>query len=152
MSHYRRNIPIKTEYGMKKIYVEEDFSMAKNIYYMYLAGFLTFYISNIIGYMKALNQRKNPDASTIMKSHYRYQVKIMHINMLINVVCILGTLAYIFYIISGMDFMNIDLNNDLTLPFASTITFWTISSIANTLLFYIQTSFGLKKILNKQQI
>lgn len=132
--------------------VEEDFSKVKSIYYLYLGGFLTFYISTLVGYMKAFPERKNPNNSTIMSSHYKYQVKIMHINMLINLVVLLGSMAYTFYIISGLDLMNLEIDDNLMKPFAAVISVSTFASVGSTILLYIQTMIGLKKIHNKQQI
>lgn len=132
--------------------VEEDFSKVKSIYYLYLGGFLTFYISTLVGYMKAFSERKNPNNSTIMSSHYKYQVKIMHINMLINLVVLLGSMAYTFYIISGLDLMNLEIDDNLMKPFAAVISVSTFASVGSTILLYIQTMIGLKKIHNKQQI
>ncbi len=102
-------------------YKPEDLSEARSIYYLYLGGFFSFYISTFIGYMKALKERKNKDNSIIMTSHYRYQVKIMHMNMIINGISFLGTLTYVFYIISKIDFMNLTLDDGLASSFTVAI-------------------------------
>lgn len=131
----------------------EDFSHITSIYYMYLAGFFTFYISSLIGYMKAFRERKNTNNSIIMNSHYRYQLRVMNINMILGLVVMLSSTAYIFYIISNIDFMNVDISdNGLMSQFTNVISFWTISSVFINILFYAQTLWGLKAIKKMQQI
>ncbi len=134
-------------YGIKEY---EDLSKVKTIYYLYLSGMFTFYISTLIGYAMAFGERKNRKNSIIAESHYEYLIKILHINALLNIVMILISATFMFIKISEVDFMNLDVES-LTREVITVVSLWSIFSIIVTVIFYIQIWVGLKKANNIEQ-
>lgn len=136
----------------RKIYKEyEDLSKVKTIYYLYLSSMFTFYISTLIGYAMAFGERKNPNNSIIVDSHFNYIIKILNINVILNLIILLGGCAYGFMELSQIDFMNLEVE-ELVTKTISLVSAWGVFSIIITIIFYIQTFIGIKKANNEEQI
>jgi uncharacterized membrane protein len=137
--------------GPNRLNEYEDLSKIKSIYYLYLSGLFTFYISTLIGYCMAFGERKNRNNSIIMDSHYEYIVKILNMNILFNMLLLLTCLAYVFYNISMLDFMNMEIEL-LVEKVSVLVSTFSIFSIIITVIFYVQILKGLKKANGQQQI
>lgn len=137
--------------GPNRLHDYEDLSKIKSIYYLYLSGLFTFYISTLIGYCMAFGERKNRNNSIIMDSHYEYLIKILNINVLLNILLLFACLAYVFYNISMLDFMNMEIEL-LVEKVSILVSTFSIFSIIIVIIFYAQILKGLKKANSVQQI
>jgi uncharacterized membrane protein len=131
---------------------KEDLSEVNKIYQLYMTGWLTMYITNIVGYKMAFTKRNKPENSIIANSHYKYQVKIMNINFLLTLVCMLGSTAYISYVVSQIDFMNLELTEKSLEGLAASSTLMLILGLLPSIVITIQSFIGMKKAKNYQQI
>lgn len=132
-------------------YEQEDFKKVKNVYFLYLAGPLTLYITSIMGYMTALRQRNNLKNSVIVNNHYSYQFKIMNINMVLNFIILLVSLIFIFNIISEIDFMNLNIDS-FTVKLTDIIQIYLIGSVIVNILLFVQTIKGMHSINNNTYV
>lgn len=128
--------------------VIDDSGKVEKIYYLYLTGFLTFYVTTFVGYLMAFGERKNDRNSVLLSSHYQYQIKIMNINIILNSIALFGVILYVVYELALIvDFYNIDVQDTLkTLMGAFYVYIFATTLI--TILFYFQSFNGLKKIKN----
>lgn len=149
----QRNIPNNNTRNKSYHKVEkEDLSEVNKIYQLYMAGWLTMFITNLVGYKMARSKRNKPENSIIANSHYRYQVKIMNINFLLTLVCMFGATAYVSYAISQIDFMNLDLTEKSLEGLAESLTSMVILSFLPTVVITIQSFIGMRKAKRYQQI
>lgn len=131
---------------------KEDLSEVNKIYQLYMAGWFTMFITNIVGYKMARNKRNKPENSIIANSHYRYQVKIMNINFLLTLVCMFASTAYISYAISQIDFMNLEISEKSLEGVAASFTSLVILGFLPTVVITIQSFIGMRKAKRYQQI
>lgn len=130
---------------------EEDLKKVKNVYYLYIAGPITLYITSMIGYMTALRQRNKFENSIIVNNHYSYQFKIMNINMILNLIILLTALAYTFNIISEIDFSSLDIES-FTVKLTDVFQFYLLGSILVNVLLFAQSLKGIYKINNNTYV
>jgi len=128
--------------------LDESKDKVLKIYYLYLLGFLSFYITNFIGYIIALKEKKDTNNSVLNENHYRYQIKIMNINIFLNIIAILSSLCYGFYIFSLIDFANF--NPKHLQDILMSVYIFVGISLFSTILFYIQTFLGIKRLKNNE--
>lgn len=132
-------------------YEKEDFKKVKNVYYMYIIGPLTMYITSIFGYINAMKQRNNIENSVIVNNHYSYQFKIMNINIILNLIILLTALAYTFNIISEIDFVSLNIDSFMT-EIKNIFQFYLVGSVLITILLFAQSCIGLHKVKNNTYV
>ncbi len=118
------------------------------IYYLYLLGFFSLYITTFIGYIMALNERNNSENSVFNENHYRYQIRIMNINIFLNIIALLSSLSYGFYIFSLIDFSNF--NSKYIQDILMAVYLFVGISLFSTILFYIQIFLGMRRLKNNE--
>lgn len=131
---------------------KEDLSEVNKIYHLYMAGWFTLYITNLMGYKLARVKRKDSGNSIIANSHYNYQVKIMNINFLLTLLCVFGSLTYITYIISQIDFMNLEAMEKTLEDINSASTLIVLVNFIPSIITTLQSFIGMRKAKNYQQV
>jgi len=131
---------------------KEDLNEVHKIYHLYMAGWFTLYITNLMGYRLARVKRKNVENSIIANSHYNYQVKIMNINFLLTLLSMFGSTAYITYIISQIDFMNLESMEKTLEDIASASTLIVIINFIPSIITTLQSFIGMQKAKKYQQV
>lgn len=129
----------------------ETTDKVKRIYYLYLAGIFTLYITSFMGYMMAWGEKKKNNNSVLLDLHYSYQFKIMNINCILNALIFFGSLAYVCYLFTTIDFMNLEIEKEVV-RFLDIIYICIGLNLATTLLFYYQVINGLHKINNNEMV
>jgi uncharacterized membrane protein len=131
---------------------KEDLSEVNKIYQLYMAGWFSMYITNIVGYKMAFTKRNKPENSLIANSHYKYQVKIMNINFLLTLLCMVASTAYISYALSQIDFMNLELTEKLLENVVFSSTLLVVLMFLPSVVITVQAIKGMRKAKKYQQV
>lgn len=128
-----------------------DTSTIKTVYNLYFLGFVTMFITSLMGYMMAKRALKKT-TNELLENHYSFQLKIMRITFFINAIMTFIFMIIVFQAFSSFNIETLSLDDSVLAEISTFSTVYTLVSIASSLWLAFETYQGLKAINQNQLI